>query len=50
MVRADLRSFVKQTDADEQMITSQIFDHAARMRSFEIAAKAFTDVPVDRIA
>ena len=29
--------------ADELMITSQIFDHAARLRSFEIAAEALTD-------
>jgi luciferase family oxidoreductase group 1 len=43
MVRADLSNFVEQTRADELMITSQIFDHAARLRSFEIAAKAFTD-------
>jgi alkanesulfonate monooxygenase SsuD/methylene tetrahydromethanopterin reductase-like flavin-dependent oxidoreductase (luciferase family) len=39
-VRTDLRNFVKQTGADELMITSQIFDHAARLRSFEIAAEA----------
>jgi hypothetical protein len=50
MVRADLHKFVKQTGADELMITSQIFDHAARLRSFEIAAEAFADVPLDRIA
>jgi luciferase family oxidoreductase group 1 len=50
MVRADLRNFVKQTGADELMITSQVFDHVARLRSFEIAAEAFTDVPRDRIA
>ena len=50
MVRADLHNFVKQTGADELMITSQIFDHAARLRSFEIAAEAFADVPLDRIA
>ena len=49
LVRADLRNFVKQTGANELMITSQIFDHAARLRSFEIAAKALTDVPLDRI-
>jgi len=36
-IRADLRSFVQQTGADELMLTSQIFDHAARLRSFEIA-------------
>jgi luciferase family oxidoreductase group 1 len=43
MVRADLHNFIKQTAADELMITSQIFDHAARLRSFEIAAEALTD-------
>jgi alkanesulfonate monooxygenase SsuD/methylene tetrahydromethanopterin reductase-like flavin-dependent oxidoreductase (luciferase family) len=48
MVRADLHNFVRQTGADELMITSQIFDHTARLRSFEIAAEAFADVPLDR--
>ena len=40
IVRADLLNFIKQTGADELMITSQIFDHAARLRSFAIAAEA----------
>jgi len=44
-VRADLGKFVKQTGADELMITCQIFDHAARLRSFEIAAKAIAEGP-----
>lgn len=39
-VEARLRAFVGRTDADEIMITSSIFDHAARLRSFEIAAEA----------
>ena len=42
-VRADLRKFIEQTSADELIITSQIFDHGARLRSFEIAAKALTE-------
>ncbi|MGO9635073.1 MAG: LLM class flavin-dependent oxidoreductase [Steroidobacteraceae bacterium] len=46
MVRADLHNFVKLTGADELMITSQIFDQAARLRSFEIAAEAFAAVRV----
>jgi alkanesulfonate monooxygenase SsuD/methylene tetrahydromethanopterin reductase-like flavin-dependent oxidoreductase (luciferase family) len=46
MVRADLRSFVERTGADELMITCQIFDHAARLRSLEIAAEAFTGVEI----
>lgn len=31
-------AFLARTGADELMITSQIFDHAARLRSFEITA------------
>jgi alkanesulfonate monooxygenase SsuD/methylene tetrahydromethanopterin reductase-like flavin-dependent oxidoreductase (luciferase family) len=42
MVRSDLRDFVRRTGADELMITSQMFDHGARLRSFEIAAQAMT--------
>ena len=38
VVQSDLRDFVKRTRADELMITCQIFDHGARLRSFEIAA------------
>ncbi|GAC1663759.1 MAG: LLM class flavin-dependent oxidoreductase [Steroidobacteraceae bacterium] len=37
-VRNTLRSFVERTRPDELMITAQIFDHAARLRSYEIAA------------
>jgi luciferase family oxidoreductase group 1 len=39
-VRRGLEAFVAQTQADELMLTSQIFDHVARLRSFEIAARA----------
>jgi luciferase family oxidoreductase group 1 len=38
-VQAALRAFIARTGADELMITSQVFDHAARLRSFEIAAE-----------
>lgn len=37
-VRAGLDAFALRTGAQELMITSQIFDHAARRKSFEIAA------------
>jgi alkanesulfonate monooxygenase SsuD/methylene tetrahydromethanopterin reductase-like flavin-dependent oxidoreductase (luciferase family) len=37
-VRAALQAFIQRTGADELMITSQIFDHAARLRSYEIVA------------
>ncbi len=38
-VRNSIREFIEQTGADELMITSQIFDHSARLRSYEISAK-----------
>ncbi len=38
-VRDALESIIAQTDADELIITAQIYDHAARLRSFEIAAQ-----------
>jgi len=38
-VAASLRSFIQRTGADELMIAAQIFDHAARLRSYEIAAE-----------
>lgn len=39
-VRGQLQEFVQRTGADELMVTSQIFDHGARLRSYEIAAEA----------
>ncbi|MDE1923112.1 MAG: LLM class flavin-dependent oxidoreductase [Gammaproteobacteria bacterium] len=40
VVRADLHRFIERTGADEVMITCQMYAHAARLRSFEIAAQA----------
>lgn len=37
-VRQGIEAFVQRTGADELMVTAQIFDHAARVRSFEILA------------
>ena len=39
-VRKGLEEFASRTGADELMITAQIFDHKARLRSYEIAAQA----------
>jgi alkanesulfonate monooxygenase SsuD/methylene tetrahydromethanopterin reductase-like flavin-dependent oxidoreductase (luciferase family) len=39
-VAQQLKAFIAHTRADELMITSQIFDHAARLRSYEIIAQA----------
>jgi luciferase family oxidoreductase group 1 len=37
-VRQGIAAFVQRTGADDLMVTAQIFDHAARVRSFEILA------------
>ena len=37
-VRDWLKKFVERTSADELMISCQVFDHDARLRSYEIAA------------
>jgi luciferase family oxidoreductase group 1 len=42
-VAAQLKAFVERTGADELMVTSQIFDHAARLRSYEITAAIMAD-------
>jgi luciferase family oxidoreductase group 1 len=39
-VEAGLRSVIDQTQADELIITAQIFDQQARLRSFELASQA----------
>ncbi|MDT9597786.1 LLM class flavin-dependent oxidoreductase [Sphingosinicella rhizophila] len=41
-VAAAIRAFVDRTGADELMITSQIYDHDARLRSYEIVAGCMT--------
>jgi alkanesulfonate monooxygenase SsuD/methylene tetrahydromethanopterin reductase-like flavin-dependent oxidoreductase (luciferase family) len=41
-VAAGLADFVRRTGADELMIGSSIFDHGARLRSFEIVAEVST--------
>jgi luciferase family oxidoreductase group 1 len=37
-VRRGVEAFVARTGADELMVTAQVFDHAARVRSYEILA------------
>ena len=39
-VHAQMREFVARTAADELILMSHIYDHAARLRSYEIAASA----------
>jgi luciferase family oxidoreductase group 1 len=38
-VERGLQAFIAETHADELMLTAQIYDHTARLRSFEIAAE-----------
>jgi alkanesulfonate monooxygenase SsuD/methylene tetrahydromethanopterin reductase-like flavin-dependent oxidoreductase (luciferase family) len=45
-VRQGLQRLVEKTGANELMITGQIFDHQARLRSFEIAAQAAQSLEV----
>jgi luciferase family oxidoreductase group 1 len=44
-VRQGLASFIDRTKPDELMLTSQMFDHAARLRSYEIAADVLKSLP-----
>jgi alkanesulfonate monooxygenase SsuD/methylene tetrahydromethanopterin reductase-like flavin-dependent oxidoreductase (luciferase family) len=39
-VRHDLQAFIARTQADELMITSQVFDHQARLHSYALAMRA----------
>ncbi|HZW21061.1 MAG TPA: LLM class flavin-dependent oxidoreductase, partial [Noviherbaspirillum sp.] len=39
-VKRQLQAFVETTQADELIINAMIHDHAARLRSYEIAAQA----------
>ncbi len=43
-VREGLKAFIERTGADELMIASAMFDHAARLRSYEIAAQVRTQL------
>jgi alkanesulfonate monooxygenase SsuD/methylene tetrahydromethanopterin reductase-like flavin-dependent oxidoreductase (luciferase family) len=38
-VKTAIRTFLDRTGADELMIAGMMFDHAARLRSFELAAE-----------
>jgi luciferase family oxidoreductase group 1 len=40
-VHREMQDFVARTKADELILTSHIYDHSARLRSFELAAPVF---------
>ena len=43
-VREGLQKILDATQADEIIATAQVYDHAARLRSFEIAADVFKEI------
>jgi luciferase family oxidoreductase group 1 len=46
-VRRQLAAFIARTGADELMIASQIYDHAARRHSYSIAAEAMRQIAAE---
>jgi luciferase family oxidoreductase group 1 len=49
-VRAGVDAFIARTTADELIVTAQIHDHAARVRSYELLADLYLDRKVLRAA
>jgi alkanesulfonate monooxygenase SsuD/methylene tetrahydromethanopterin reductase-like flavin-dependent oxidoreductase (luciferase family) len=53
-VKAGVEDFIQRTGADEIMVTGQIFDHKARIRSYEILAETMIQPvqsePLSRLA
>jgi alkanesulfonate monooxygenase SsuD/methylene tetrahydromethanopterin reductase-like flavin-dependent oxidoreductase (luciferase family) len=43
-VRKELTAFAAETAADEMIVASAIFDHAARVQSYELLAGAASEV------
>jgi alkanesulfonate monooxygenase SsuD/methylene tetrahydromethanopterin reductase-like flavin-dependent oxidoreductase (luciferase family) len=46
-IRQGLQRLLEISGADEILLTGQIFDHAARLRSFQIAAKVIRSLESD---
>ncbi|MDA1076281.1 MAG: LLM class flavin-dependent oxidoreductase [Proteobacteria bacterium] len=46
-VRDELRSFISRTGTDEIMVVGHIYDHTARLKSFEIAMDAITGLNLE---
>jgi len=43
LVKEDMESFLQQTQVDEIMVSAHIFDHQAKLRSYEIFAELMRD-------
>ena len=46
-MRRGLEEFAERTAVDELMVVSAIFDHGARLRSYELLASVFEATPGD---
>ena len=49
-VRQGLQRFLAETGADELMVASAIYDHAARLRSYALLAELRDTIPQERLA
>ncbi|NEW07404.1 LLM class flavin-dependent oxidoreductase [Paenibacillus sp. SYP-B3998] len=47
-IRAKLRTLQQQTAADEWIIAGQIYDHAARLKSYEIVAELVNEIEANK--
>jgi luciferase family oxidoreductase group 1 len=47
-VRATLEALLEETRADELVITAQMYDHAARVKSFRLAAEVMREINAAR--
>jgi alkanesulfonate monooxygenase SsuD/methylene tetrahydromethanopterin reductase-like flavin-dependent oxidoreductase (luciferase family) len=45
-VRAGIAALVAETGADELMIVSDVYDHAQRLRSYELIAETARDIGI----
>ena len=43
-IKNELKTLIKDTQADELIVTAQIYDHAARLRSYELLAEVHRDL------
>ena len=49
-VKASLEAILTETDADELIMAGDLYDHAARLRSYEIGAEVMKSINTDRAA
>jgi alkanesulfonate monooxygenase SsuD/methylene tetrahydromethanopterin reductase-like flavin-dependent oxidoreductase (luciferase family) len=49
-VRRELAELQQRTNADELIVTTMLYDHADRLRSYELLAEAFADSQPARAA